>query len=444
MEQYAAARATTSGVIPKARRRAPRRYPAFLAARAPAAAARLRRGRPALGGPARLHHARSARAGRGRARAHQAPGAVRQGQALRRAGARGRGGGHRPQSGEVQALVGGRDVRFRGFNRALDAARPVGLAPQARHLPHGARPSPSRYTLVTPIDDGPFVWKSRGAPDWEPPNYDKKFHGMVQLRTALALSYNAATARLGTEIGIERVLANMKRLGIERELKPFAATLLGAVELSPARGGADVPDDRERGIPHAAARDPRSDHAGRPAAAALPARGGAGVPAEPTYLAHRRPAGRGARRHGPGAEKLPAAGDARRRQDRHHRRAARRLVRRLHRRPPRRGVGRLRRQPRREALRLRRRAADLGRPDGGARPEPLALAKPDRIEQRAGSTRRAGCAAISCPGAQELPFVQGSAPRERAPCASPVDAAVEAVGQSVEKAKSWFERLFGR
>jgi len=40
--------------------------------------------------------------------------------------------------------------------------------------------------------------------------------------------------------------------------------------------------------------------------------------------------------------------------------------------------------------------------------------------------------------------MQGSAPRERAPCASPVDAAVEAVGQSVEKAKSWFERLFGR
>ena len=136
------------------------------------------------------------------------------------------------QSGEVQAVVGGRDVRYRGFNRALDAARPVGsLLKPAVYLT--ALAEPSRYTLVTPIDDGPFIWKSRGAPDWQPENYDKTFHGMVQLRTALAQSYNAATARLGTDIGIDRVIATIKRLGVERELKPYAATLLGAVELSP-------------------------------------------------------------------------------------------------------------------------------------------------------------------------------------------------------------------
>src|SRR5713101_6305065 len=136
------------------------------------------------------------------------------------------------QTGEVQALIGGRDVRYRGFNRALDAARPVGsLLKPAIYLT--ALAEPSRYTLVTTLDDGPFVWKSRGAPDWEPTNYDKTFHGMVPLRTALAQSYNAATARLGTELGVEKVLANVKRLGIERELRPYASTLLGAVDLSP-------------------------------------------------------------------------------------------------------------------------------------------------------------------------------------------------------------------
>src|SRR6266571_8843277 len=125
------------------------------------------------------------------------------------------------QSGEVQALVGGRDARYRGFNRALDAARPVGsLLKPAIYLT--ALSEPSRYTLVTPIDDGPFVWKSHGAPDWQPANYDRKFHGMVPLRTALAQSYNAATARLGTDLGIERVLATVKRLGVERELRPYA------------------------------------------------------------------------------------------------------------------------------------------------------------------------------------------------------------------------------
>src|SRR3979409_1831182 len=125
------------------------------------------------------------------------------------------------QSGEVQALVGGRDVRYRGYNRALDAARPVGsLLKPAIYLT--ALSEPSRYTLLTPIDDGPFVWKSRGAPDWEPSNYDKKFHGAVPLRVALAQSYNVATARLGTELGVERVLANVRRLGVDRELQPFA------------------------------------------------------------------------------------------------------------------------------------------------------------------------------------------------------------------------------
>src|SRR2546428_325095 len=136
------------------------------------------------------------------------------------------------QSGEVQALVGGRDVRFRGFNRALDAARPVGsLLKPAIYLT--ALADPAHYTLVTPIDDGPFVWKSRGAPDWEPTNYDKTFHGAVPLRMALAHSYNAATARLGTDIGVEKVLMTIKRLGIERPLNPFASTLLGAVDLPP-------------------------------------------------------------------------------------------------------------------------------------------------------------------------------------------------------------------
>jgi penicillin-binding protein 1B len=137
-----------------------------------------------------------------------------------------------PQTGEVEAVVGGRDPRYRGYNRAVDAARPVGsLLKPAIYLT--ALAEPSRYTLITPLDDGPFVWKSRGAPDWEPANYDKKFHGMVPLRTALANSYNAAAARLGTELGVDRVLATVKRLGVERDLRPFASTLLGATEMSP-------------------------------------------------------------------------------------------------------------------------------------------------------------------------------------------------------------------
>ena len=76
-------------------------------------------------------------------------------------------------------------------------------------------------------------------------------------------------------------------------------------------------------------------------------------------------------------------------------------------------------------------------------PEPLALEKPEKIEQ-VWIDPQSGLRGISCPGAQELPFVQGSAPHELAPCATPLDGAVEAVGATIEKAKSWLERLFGR
>ena len=50
---------------------------------------------------------------------------------------------------------------------------------------------------------------------------------MSTLRVALAHSYNAATARLGTDIGVDKVLATVKKLGVEREFRPFASTLLG-------------------------------------------------------------------------------------------------------------------------------------------------------------------------------------------------------------------------
>jgi penicillin-binding protein 1B len=136
------------------------------------------------------------------------------------------------QNGEVQAVVGGRDARFEGFNRALDAQRPVGsLLKPAIYLT--ALQQPQHYTLITLLDDSPLVWKERGIPDWQPQNYDRIFHGQVPLRLALAHSYNVASARLGLELGLSEVLDNARRLGVERELPPYAASLLGAVDLAP-------------------------------------------------------------------------------------------------------------------------------------------------------------------------------------------------------------------
>lgn len=136
------------------------------------------------------------------------------------------------QNGEVQALVGGRNTRFEGFNRALDAARPIGsLIKPVVYLT--ALERPNAYTLATLLDDSPLVWKSRGTDDWKPENYDKEFHGQVPLRLALANSYNVSTARLGLALGVPQIMDKAHRLGVESDLHTFASSLLGADSLSP-------------------------------------------------------------------------------------------------------------------------------------------------------------------------------------------------------------------
>ena len=136
------------------------------------------------------------------------------------------------QTGEIQAMVGGRDARYAGYNRAIDAQRPIGsLVKPIVYLT--ALENPQRYTLITPLDDMPLLWRQPGTTDWKPQNYDHQFHGQVQLRTALAHSYNVATARLGIELGVEHILDKLPLYGIERRPPPFASSLLGAFGLSP-------------------------------------------------------------------------------------------------------------------------------------------------------------------------------------------------------------------
>ena len=136
-----------------------------------------------------------------------------------------------PQGGEVLAVVGGRDAQYRGFNRALDAVRPIGsLVKPAVYL--AALAMPERYCLLTPLEDEPVRIKVPGDV-WAPENYDKRAHGTVSLTTALAQSYNLATVRLGMEVGVERVARTLRALGVERAMDVVPAMLLGSVSLSP-------------------------------------------------------------------------------------------------------------------------------------------------------------------------------------------------------------------
>ncbi len=91
------------------------------------------------------------------------------------------------QTGEIRAMVGGKRAGYDGFNRALNASRPIGsLVKPAVYLT--ALSSPSQYTLATTLQDKPIKMKGSKGSVWQPQNFDKKFRGEVPLYKALANS----------------------------------------------------------------------------------------------------------------------------------------------------------------------------------------------------------------------------------------------------------------
>lgn len=155
------------------------------------------------------------------------------------------------ENGEVMAMANGRDSRFAGFNRPLNAIRQIGsLAKVAIYL--AALEKDNRYSLNTLLDDSPYEWTDyRTGEVWKPKNYDHRSHGKVSLHKALANSYNLATVRLGMDIGLRKIKQTMRHMGVDKDFKIYPSTLLGSISMSPlevtqmyqtlASGGFNVP-----------------------------------------------------------------------------------------------------------------------------------------------------------------------------------------------------------
>lgn len=134
--------------------------------------------------------------------------------------------------GEVLSIVGGRNPQFAGFNRALDAVRPIGsLIKPAIYLT--ALEQYNKYTLVSLLDDGPLTLELENGDEWQPQNFDKEFHGMVPMYVALSHSYNLATTRLGLEVGLPSIINTLNQLGVDKDIRPYPSMLLGSLALSP-------------------------------------------------------------------------------------------------------------------------------------------------------------------------------------------------------------------
>ncbi len=132
---------------------------------------------------------------------------------------------------EVLAAIGGKHAGQGGFNRALDAIRPIGsLIKPVVFLT--ALNRPDRYTLTTLVADTPIRVRTDTGDYWSPRNFDRIFHGNVPLYQALAHSYNVATVSIGMDLGLPRVLATLQDMGYAKPIRMYPAALLGAIEMS--------------------------------------------------------------------------------------------------------------------------------------------------------------------------------------------------------------------
>ncbi|MFL7032236.1 penicillin-binding protein 1B [Vibrio lentus] len=136
-------------------------------------------------------------------------------------------------TGEIRAMVGGKRTGYDGFNRALNASRPIGsLVKPAIYLT--ALEQPEKYTLATTLMDTPLSLKGSKGSVWSPRNFDRKFRGDVPLYVALSKSYNVPTVRLGMQLGIDSVSDTIGKLGVDKnEIRPVPSMFLGSFSLTP-------------------------------------------------------------------------------------------------------------------------------------------------------------------------------------------------------------------
>jgi penicillin-binding protein 1B len=135
------------------------------------------------------------------------------------------------QTPDVVAIVGGRNARMQGFNRALDAKRPIGSL--VKPVVYLAGFESGRYTAATQVEDAPLNIRLDTGKTWSPQNYDHQFRGPVPAVRALAESLNTPTVRIGMDVGPKKVADLLKSLGATKTPRPLPSLLLGAVDLSP-------------------------------------------------------------------------------------------------------------------------------------------------------------------------------------------------------------------
>ena len=140
-----------------------------------------------------------------------------------------------PRTGEVRALVGGRDYGASQLNRALarrqpgSAFKPFVYLAAFENEAEGVEP---QLTPLSTVVDEPTTFVFEGN-EYAPDNFGEKFYGTVTLREALTHSLNVATVRVAEMVGYQRVVDVVRQAGLDPHIQPTPAMALGAYEMTP-------------------------------------------------------------------------------------------------------------------------------------------------------------------------------------------------------------------
>jgi penicillin-binding protein 1B len=140
-----------------------------------------------------------------------------------------------PRTGEIKAVVGGRDYGQSQLNHALAHRQPGSVFKPFVYAAAFDNAIDNVQPIITPattIDDEPTTFEFDGK-EYTPNNYGAKFMGRVTTREALTNSLNVATVKVAELIGYGRVVQIARQMGLGQNIQPTPAVALGAYEMTP-------------------------------------------------------------------------------------------------------------------------------------------------------------------------------------------------------------------
>ncbi|MEO5360656.1 MAG: PBP1A family penicillin-binding protein [Nitrospirota bacterium] len=133
-------------------------------------------------------------------------------------------------TGAVRAMVGGTNYQKSQFNRATQAMRQTGSTFKPIVYLTAFK---NGYTPDSTVEDKEVTYSSYdGGQEWTPHNYSRRFYGRVTLRTALSKSLNAATVSLANTVGMDKVIATARSIGVTSNIYPHLPAAIGVSEMT--------------------------------------------------------------------------------------------------------------------------------------------------------------------------------------------------------------------